>query len=134
MHLFPYNENKITTSSAAYVLGFSSYMMTLTITSIQGWFSPLKCLVESNMINEDGFKIGHFDPYIIFPLVSTTRASCQTLIVHHLNMYGRAQPASSAPPPPPPITKILCFNPTTECHISLLSSLRSKLVCIDTNL
>ena len=75
------------------------------------------------MINEDRFKIGHFDPYIFFPLVS------QTLIVHHLNLYGREQLASL-----PTITKILCFNRTTEGHISLLSSLRSKQVCIDTNL
>ena len=100
-------------------------MTTLTLTSIQWWFSPLKCLVELDMVNEDGFKIRHFDPYIgIYD-----KGILSNLIVHRLNPYGRAQPISL-----PIITKILCFNPTIECHILFLSSLRSKLVCIDINL
>ena len=56
--------------------------------------SPSKCLKIFDLIDEDEFEIGPFDPNVGFPLVSMTRASYQTLIVHHPNPFAQAQPTS----------------------------------------
>ena len=58
---------------------------------MQRWFSPLECLVEFDLINENKFEIRYFDPYIVFSLVSTMRTSYQTLTMHHPNPSTRAQ-------------------------------------------
>ena len=42
---------------------------------MQRRFSLLERHVEFDLIDEDEFEIGPFDPYIAFPLVSTMRAS-----------------------------------------------------------
>ena len=61
---------------------------------MQRQFSLLESPIEFNLIDEDEFEIEPFDPHIVFPHVSTTRASYQILTVHHPNPSTRAQPAS----------------------------------------
>ena len=93
-YLLSYGENTIVALDATCWLDFSSCTTTPTLTIMQRWFSPLECLVEFDLINENKFEIGSFDPYIVILLVSMMRASYQTLIVHHPNPSTRAQLAS----------------------------------------
>ena len=52
---------------------------------MQQWFSLLERPVEFDLTDEDEFEIRSFNPYVLFPPVSTTRASYQILTVHHPN-------------------------------------------------
>ena len=52
---------------------------------MQRRFSLLERHVEFDLIDEDEFEIGYFNPYVVFPLMSMTRTSYQTLTVHHPN-------------------------------------------------
>ena len=55
---------------------------------MQRQFSLLESPIEFNLIDEDEFEIEPFDPHIVFPHVSTTRASYQILTVHHPNPFA----------------------------------------------